>query len=158
MRLIPKVGFLHALAFKRPTPETEDLYLESVNQTVTNYRRLLREAAEGSPRLEDTNLDTGRLARAGEYALSDETYAQLLEALAKRGLEDVPPDLRTNILSFFDNTMGQQRTHKQKKMWARVQVELEALREGSNSQIAQQVRHQLLAPPRKLESPKAKDF
>jgi hypothetical protein len=157
VRVIPKVSFLNALAFKLPTPETEDLYLQSVNKTVATYRRLLHEVGQGNLRLEDTNLDTGRLAEVGEYALSDETYAQLLEALVKRGLTDVPPDVRTNILSFFDDRTGRRHTHKQKKMWARVEVELEALREGPNSQIAIRVRQQLLAPPRRLESPKAKD-
>jgi hypothetical protein len=156
-RVMPKVGFLNALAFKTPTPETEDLYLRSVNKTVATYRRLLREAGEGNLHLEDTNLDTGRPAEVGEYALSDEAYAQLLEALVKRGLEGIPPDVRTDILSFFDNTTGERRTLKQKKMWARVKVELEALREGPNSPIAREVRQQLLAPPRRLESPKAKD-
>jgi hypothetical protein len=157
VRVMPKVGFLNALAFEPPTPETEDLYIRSVNKTVATYRRLLHEAGEGNLRLEDSNLDTGRIAEVGEYALSDETYAELLEALVKRGLEDVPADVRTNILSFFDNTIGQRHTHKQRNMWARVQVELEALGEGPNSRIAQEVRRQLLAPPRRLESPKAKD-
>jgi hypothetical protein len=156
-RVMPKVGFLSALAFKTPTPETEDLYLHSVNKTVATYRLLLHELGEENLRLEDTNLDTGRPAEAGEYALSDETYAQLLEALVKRGLADVPPDVRTDILAFFDNTIGERHTHRQKKMWARVEVELEALREGPNSPIAREVRQQLLAPPRRLESPKAKD-
>jgi hypothetical protein len=157
IRLVPKIGFLHALAFRIPTPETEDLYLESVNKTVVDYRRLLHEARDGNLHLEDTNLDTGRLAKVGEYGLSDETYAQLLEALVKRGLENVPPDVRTNILSFYDGAVGQRRTRKQKTMWARVEVELEALREGPNSQLAIELRRQLLAPPRKLLSPKAKD-
>ena len=157
VRVIPKFGFLDALAFKLPTPQTEDMYLQSVNKTVASYHRLLQDAGNGELRLPDTNLDTGRPVKAGEYELCDGTYARLLEAIVKRGLEDVPPDLRSNILSYFAGADNHRRTPKQRKAWQRAHGELDALREGPNSAVALEVRRRLLTPPRRLESPKAKD-
>lgn len=157
VRVIPKFGFLNALAFKLPTPQTEDLYIQSVNKTVANYHRLLRESDGDDLHLPNTNCDTGRPAKACEYDMCDKTYARLLEAIVKRGLEDVPPDLRTNILTFFAGADKHKRTHKQRKAWQRTYGELDSLREGPKSAVALEVRRRLLMPPPRLEIPKAKD-
>jgi hypothetical protein len=103
LRVIPKIGPFKALAFKPVTPETEKLFLESVDLTTERYRKLLAEAESGRLRLEDTDFDTGNPTRIGEYQLADKAYARLLDKVA--GLHDpgaIPPDLRGNILAFFD--------------------------------------------------------
>ncbi len=157
MHLVPKVGVFKALAFKLPTPKTEDLYFKSVNRTVSEYRRLLDKVADGNFQFPNMDCDTGRPTAPGEYSLTDETYARLLETLVKRGLDDVPPDLRTNILTFFGGADRPRRTRKERRAWQRTTDELEALKAGPGSAIAIEVRRRLLAPPPSLRSPKAKD-
>ena len=43
LRYIPKIGPFKGLAFNNPTPQTEDLYIKSINTTVDRYRALLEE-------------------------------------------------------------------------------------------------------------------
>jgi hypothetical protein len=157
IRLIPKVGFLEVLAFKLPTPQTEDLYIQSVNGTVAHYRQLLRQVASGNIQFANADCDTGGPTVPGEYKLADETYGQLLEALLKRGLEDVPPDLRSNILAFYASGKIPTRTREQRRVWRRTAVEFAAFKAGPGSELAADVRARLLAPPLKLQSPKAAD-
>jgi hypothetical protein len=49
------------------------------------------------------DLDTGRKIRPGEYPLTDKTYAKLLDVLSKRGSRTVPPELREEVLSYFED-------------------------------------------------------
>jgi hypothetical protein len=157
IRLIPKVGVLEGLAFKLPTPQTEDLYIQSVNGTVAHYRWLLRQVANGTLHLENADCDTGNPTAPGEYALADQTYAQLLEALLKGGVEDVPPDLRANILAFYAGGKISTRTRKDRRTWRRTAAELAAFKAGPGSGLAAEVRARLLVPPPRLQSPKAAD-
>src|SRR5271166_2241420 len=41
LRYMPKIGPFKGLAFNNPTPQTEDLYIKSINTTVDQYRALL---------------------------------------------------------------------------------------------------------------------
>lgn len=156
VRLIPKIGVLQGLAFKIPTSQTEDLYIKSVNNTVENYRRLLREVGKGNIQFPNLNCDTDREVRLGEYALSDETYARLLESLIKRDQKGVQPELRANILAFYAGTDAPNGSFKAQKAWERTADELEALRAGPNSMAEAEIRKRLMNLPFKLQSPKAK--
>ena len=158
VRLIPKIGVLKGLAFKIPTPETEDLYLKSVNKTVESYQTLLRQVGQGNIQFSDLNCDTGREVRLGQYALSDETYARLLDILVRRGLESVPPELRANILAFYSGANPPKMRRKARKAWERTLAELQALRAGPNSAAETEIRTRLITSPFKLESPKARDL
>src|SRR5256885_689370 len=82
LRLLPKVGSFKALAFKMPSPSTETLYLKSVNATVEQYRIYLKDLAGQRLTLANTDFDTGKRTTAGEYRLTDSTYAKLLDTLA----------------------------------------------------------------------------
>src|SRR5580698_4056704 len=82
LKFVPKVGPFKALDFKIPTKQTEDLYIASVDRTMENYTKLLQEAAMGKLQLANTDFDTGHDTRAGEYGLTDQTYARLLDQLA----------------------------------------------------------------------------
>ena len=157
VHVLPKVGVFNALAFKRPTPQTEELYAESVNRTVADYRRLAGEVSQGRLQFPNLDCDTGRPAAPGEYKLTDEAYARLLETLIKTGLDGVPSDVRADILTFFAAAEGHARTRKQREAWQRTAEELEALRAGPGSAIAAEVRARLLARLPKLQSPKARD-
>ncbi len=124
LKLIPKVGFAKALDFKIPSSDTEELYIKSVNRTVDKYRDLLHEIQTGKLELPDLDFDTANPARAGEYVLSDQTYARLLDHLAKNGLAHVQPDLRTNILAFYAHGPPPLRTRKDPKQWCKTVDEL----------------------------------
>src|ERR1035438_954220 len=100
-RIIPKVGPFKGLGSNRPTPQTEDLYFKSIDSTVDHYRTFLHAVRAHSLQLPDADLDTGELAQAGEYSLADQTYAKLLEQLAKGKFDEMSPDLRANILGFY---------------------------------------------------------
>lgn len=154
VRWVPKIGPLKALAFKVPTPQTEALYITSVNRAVENYRGLLRQVSVGQLGFPNTDCDTGRLARPGEYFLSDETYARLLDAIVKRAVMP-QPDLRANLLDFFSGAAALSESGRNAR-WPTA-LELAALRAGLNSTAATEIRQYLLAPPFKLQSPKGQE-
>lgn len=126
LRWIPKFGPLKTLDFKTPTPETEDLYFLSVNQTVKKYHQLARAIRRDQDGFPDLDCDTGRQARLGEYVLADQTYARLLDDLAKSGLERVAPDLRKKILAFYADPSGPQKGERH-CAWEKTLRELNAL-------------------------------
>jgi len=128
LRLVPKIGPFKALAFQIPTTQTEDMYVKSVDKTVENYASLLREVGAGDLQLPNTDCDTGRPPRAGEYALSDKTYARLLKTLSDHGLDQLTPELRKNILAFYATSSAQSPTKKDRKAWIRTLKELDELK------------------------------
>ncbi|HEX4921587.1 MAG TPA: hypothetical protein VFV92_12710, partial [Candidatus Bathyarchaeia archaeon] len=58
-RLVPKIGPFKAVGFKMPSPETETLYLKSVNNTVDQYGIYLRDLQVDKLSLANTDFDTG---------------------------------------------------------------------------------------------------
>jgi hypothetical protein len=128
LKFVPKIGPFKALDFKIPTRKTEDLYIASVNRTLDNYKNLLREVKANDLRLTNTDFDTGRLTDAGEYKLTDKTYAHLLDQLSKDNFQQVTPDLQQNILKFYKDPRAPLTTKADHSAWERVQLELEHLR------------------------------
>jgi hypothetical protein len=129
LKFVPKVGPFKALDFKIPTQKTEDLYIASVDKTVENYTTLLGEAAQGKLTLTNTDFDTGHVTRAGEYRLTDNTYAHLLDQLAGHNFDQVTPELRSNLLAFYSNPNAPLATKKKPAAWDKTQDELNRLRE-----------------------------
>ncbi|HEU4416477.1 MAG TPA: zinc dependent phospholipase C family protein, partial [Candidatus Angelobacter sp.] len=82
-KIIPKVGPFKAIAFKMPYPDTETLYLKSVNDTVDRYTQYLSDLKTNQLALENKDFDTGKPTQPGEYPLTDAAYASLLDKLAK---------------------------------------------------------------------------
>ncbi len=104
LRIVPKVGPFKALSFKPPTPEADRLFMKSFNATIVQYRELLRQLRTGKQlELNNTNFDTGKPTRIGEYRMADEAYAQLLEKLKKSDFKTVDEALRANLLAFYDH-------------------------------------------------------
>jgi Zinc dependent phospholipase C len=81
-RILPKIGPLKALKFKAPTPEAERLFNDSLNETRRRYTDRLAELRDGRLHLTNTNFDTGRPARPGEYTLADKTRQELADRQA----------------------------------------------------------------------------
>lgn len=128
LKFVPKVGPFKALDFKIPTRKTEDLYIASVNRTLDNYKSVLREVKANDLQLTNTDFDTGRVTHAGEYKLTDKTYAHLLDELAKDNFQHVTPDLRENILTFYKDPGAPLATKADRAAWDKVQEELQRLR------------------------------
>jgi hypothetical protein len=128
LKLVPKVGPFKALDFKIPTKQTEDLYIASVDRTMENYNTLLHEASAGTVQLANTDFDTGHETQAGEYALTDSTYAHLLDQLAGRNFDQITPDLRANILQFYSDPSAPIATKKKPADWKKTEDELGKLR------------------------------
>jgi zinc dependent phospholipase C len=127
-RFVPKIGPFKALDIKVPTQKTEDLYIASVDKTIENYTKLLHESAAGELQLPNTDFDTGRDTRAGEYKLTDDSYARLLDQLAGHNFDQISPELRANILAFYSDPNAPVATKKKPAAWQKTQDELERLR------------------------------
>jgi hypothetical protein len=127
-RFVPKIGPFKALDFKIPSKQTEDLYIASVDRTMENYAKLLQEAAAGRVQLTNTDFDTGHDTRAGEYGLTDKTYARLLDELAGHNFDQITHDLRANILAFYSDPNAPNATKKNPADWQKTEAEVEKLR------------------------------
>ncbi|HVF88829.1 MAG TPA: zinc dependent phospholipase C family protein [Blastocatellia bacterium] len=127
-RVMPKIGPFKALAFKPPTPEAERLFLKSFDQTMEQYNLLIAEVRSGRLSLSNRNNDTGKIARAGEYKLADESYEKLLEKLAKRDFEGLNPELRQNILAYYHDLSAPITTKKDKDDWRKLLRALDRLK------------------------------
>src|SRR5256714_429838 len=128
LKFVPKVGPFKALDFKIPTRKTEDLYIASVNRTLDNYKNVLGEVNANDLRLTNTDFDTGRVTHAGEYKLTAKTYAHLLDQLSKDKFQQVTPDLRQNILTFYKDPGAPLTTKADRSAWDKVKQQLEELK------------------------------
>src|SRR5579864_3123290 len=127
-RIIPKVGPFKAIAFKMPSPETETLYLKSVNSTVDQYRVYLQDLTAGHLALENKDFDTGKPTVEGEYKLTDAAYARLLGKLADLKFVNLDPELRQNILAFYHDPKPSAFTMKNSDKWHKTLQQIEQLR------------------------------
>ena len=126
-RIVPKVGPFKALAFKKLTPEIEQLYMASFNASIDRYRGLLANVDRPDPlKLPNDNFDVGAATKAGEYKLADAAYAKLLNKLEGH-YADLQQDLRSEILAFYRDLSLPIATKANEGDWARLQGELSHL-------------------------------
>ena len=128
MRYMPKKGLFKAMAFKNPTPATEELYFKSINTTVDQYRAFLEEVRTDSLVLPNCDLDDGKETKAAEYSLADDAYANLLVRQAERKFDLTTAGLRTNILNFYANLSVPFGTKKDSVRWQSVLTALDQLK------------------------------
>ena len=128
LRFVPKIGPFKGLGFNNPTPQTEDMYIKSINTTTDSYRALLEEVRAGKLVLPDCDLDDGHATKAGEYSLADETYASLLAKLSSGKFDHTSPQLRDNILDFYSNLALPIDTKKDASRWQKVLSDLTQLK------------------------------
>jgi hypothetical protein len=128
LRYMPKIGPFKGLAFNNPTPQTEDLYIKSINTTVDQYRALLKEVRTDTLVLANCNFDSGQPTIAAEYSLTDVTYAKLLARLSERKFDLTSPELRANILDFYSDLSVPIETKKDGVRWQAVLTELDELK------------------------------
>jgi hypothetical protein len=133
LRYMPKIGPFKALAFNNPTPQTEDLYFKSINATVDQYKALLEEERTDSLVLPNRDLDSGNATMAGEYSLTDDTYAKLLSQLTDRKFDLTSADLRADILQFYSDPAAPNETKKDQARWQSVLQSLDQLKSATPS-------------------------
>jgi Zinc dependent phospholipase C len=134
-KILPKFGPLRVLEFRTPNAEAERMFEASFNETLDHYRALLREQREtGRAALINNNFDLGEVSAPGEYHLSDSTHAKLLDKLAEQKFAGMTPEIRAELLEFFAGTDTPFALKKDKKAWARLQSELEALKSAPAEQ------------------------
>ena len=128
-RILPKIGPLKVLQFKTPTPDTELMFEKSFNDTLDQYRELLKQEHDtGRPSVTNNNFDVGEVSAPGKYHLSDTTHAKLLDKLAEQKFSGLTPEIRAELLDFFRVPSSSFVMNKDKKLWAKVPSELEQLR------------------------------
>ena len=128
LRYMPKIGPFKAMAFNNPTPQTEELYFKSINTTVDQYRIYLEQVRAGSLELANYDFDTGKVTKAAEYSLTDDSYAKLLGQLSDRKFDLTTTDLRDNILQFYSDLTAAIETKKDKDRWQSVLTSLDQLK------------------------------
>jgi Zinc dependent phospholipase C len=130
-RILPKIGPLRVLQFKTPTPEAERMFEKSFNDTLDQYRILLKEEREtGKPSMTNDNFDVGAVSAPGQYHLSDATHAKLLDQLAEQQFSGTTPEIRAELLDFFSSPDAPFVLKKDAKGWAKVQSQLEQLKKA----------------------------
>jgi hypothetical protein len=127
-KIVPKIGPFKTIAFKMPQPDTETLYLKSVNTTVDEYRAYLLDVKNGKLDIANKDFDTGKTTQPGEYKLTDQTYAKLLDQLAKIKFVGTQADLRANILAFYADPAAPNFTKKKRGQWNKTLLELDQLK------------------------------
>lgn len=125
LRLLPKVGPLSGLAFHPPTPAVEHLYMDSFNQSLERFEKLLLAQRQDQLRLPNDNLDTGAETAGADYRLADDTYAELLKRLDGK---PVSSSLRQDILSYYGDLEKHYATKRKSKEWHEVMRELDVLK------------------------------
>jgi len=128
MHYMPKIGPFRAMAFKNPTPKTEEMYFKSINTSVDQYRAYLEELRTGSLQLANIDFDTGKKTKAAEYTLTDDSYAKLLAKLSERRFDRTSPELRQNILDFYSDLSAPFETKKDNVRWQSVLTSLDQLK------------------------------
>jgi Zinc dependent phospholipase C len=121
VRILPKIGPLKVLQLRTPTPETERMFESSFNSTLDRYRGLLSQIGAAQLDVPNENLDTGGTTGPGEYQLSDETHARLLDALAEQNFSGVSHATEAELLEFYGNPDAPDATKRKRKEWAKVQ-------------------------------------
>jgi Zinc dependent phospholipase C len=137
IEVLPKVGPLRTLQFKPPIVPVQDLFIKGFDVTVARYESDVSALHEHSLVLPEENLDTGKPLEPGQYFLADQTYARLLNSLAKHHFRGLTPELRQDILAFYSKQSAPIATKQHPRKWRRTLRELAALKSASvQTQIA----------------------
>jgi Zinc dependent phospholipase C len=134
-KIVPKIGPFKAIAFKMPYPDTETRYLKSVNDTVDQYKKYIQDLRQGKLSLENKDFDTGKKTRPGEYTLTDESYARLLDKLAKNNFVNIPEPLRKDILDFYQDPDAPNSLRQKHDRWNKTLLELEQLKSAQGKTV-----------------------
>jgi hypothetical protein len=128
IRIIPKFGPLKALAFKAPNAQTERLFEDSFDRTLTEYWQLLGEVNDQKLALNNVDLDTGKPTKPAAYRLADKSYAKLAADLAEKPADMVDPKLRDDVLNYYRDLDLPFANKKKPKDWQKTLTALQKLK------------------------------
>ncbi|MFI5107517.1 MAG: hypothetical protein ACHP78_01585 [Terriglobales bacterium] len=74
------------------------------------------------------NFDVGAVTPPGQYRLADDTYAALLDRLARCDFAGMSAELQSEILSFYSDPAAPYASRQDRKARDRIQNELQHLR------------------------------
>jgi hypothetical protein len=129
LKIVPKVGPFKAVDFKIPSQQAEDIYIKSVNTTIDDCDDLLHNVRTRKLDLVNTDYDTGRPTKPGEYPLSDKTYARLVDQLSSKANAGADSELLANLLTFYADPNAPLATRQNAKEWQKLQEGLKKLKE-----------------------------
>jgi hypothetical protein len=129
IKILPKIGALRNLKVKAPDPVTEKLFIESFDTVQMNFTLVLKEMLHEKKRFQNIDYDTGIKTFAGEYALTDETYLELLLKLYSDHFISVNAGLKINILRFYDEDNQKLETHAGPEKWKQITQALDSIKE-----------------------------
>jgi hypothetical protein len=101
--LVPKIGPLTRLPYRRLPPNVRILYFGAFKKASAQYRQELTKVNGNRVELPDLILDTGGADLPGTYRPADEAYARLLRRHAKDHFVRVPKPLADVIVKHFRN-------------------------------------------------------
>jgi hypothetical protein len=111
------------------------LYMASFNATIDRYRELLAGVGAGRLKLSNNTFDVGEVTQAGRYTLTDAAYAKLLHKLESHYL-DMPQELRSDILAFYQDLSLPVAIKADEADWARLRRELSLLNAINHDLVA----------------------
>ena len=125
--ILPKVGTLKLLAIRGPNEYTEDLFIKSVNRTITSLRFALNHFDTIEDYVPNRDLDTGVKVKPGSYPLTDSTYAELLAKLTRDPERLIPAQLKHDLIAYYSDPQAPITTKDNPAKWAEVQSNLKTL-------------------------------
>lgn len=128
-RIVPRIGPFKALAFRPPPSQATDMFAQSFQDTLNQYRSFLAAQRRGTLRLPNENFDLGKPTEPGRYRLADRAYATLVDKLHDK---PISPELRANILAFYSNLDAPFDTKRDRKAWAKLLLEIAEIK-GQNA-------------------------
>jgi len=100
LKILPKIGPLRPLAFTPLSADAARLFTASFVASVERYRELLTAVARTQGAAANTDLDTGQPPTVISNPLVDDTYAELIDKLAKTKTP-MPDALRADLTTHF---------------------------------------------------------
>lgn len=102
LKLVLKITPFHSAKYKDPTPQTENMYFKSMNETLDDLRSQSAELRKsGKVALTDFDCDTGAETRPGEYPRADRTYDKLLRTLNEDHFQKMGAPLRAALARYY---------------------------------------------------------
>jgi len=117
---------LDLFKFKMPTPQAEALFIASFKDARARYAASLAAVGRQSLDLSNVNFDIGKPSVYGGYPLADETYARLLDELARRKFAGAPQALRRDIAAYYARA-GAPLDREDQKRVAKIREQLAAM-------------------------------
>lgn len=135
LKIIPPIGPLGALKLKMPTPQVEQLFMQSFDRAASQYGVKLVDSRTNQLHLENANYDLGQVTGPGIYRLQDETYAYWLNEVAKKKFATVTPSMTSELLNYYRDLNAPISTKKDSKDWNQILAQLSSLKVSSGSAL-----------------------